>query len=45
MFRLHTWAEDQDTSVIASYTEAGKLALGNIDTFDGIQRKLHRPEL
>ena len=57
MFKLHTWAddqdtsviasytEDQDTSVIASYTEAGKLSLESIDTLDGVQRKLQRPEL
>ena len=45
MFNMHTWAEDQDTSVIAYYTEAGKVALENIDTLDGIQRKLQRPEL
>jgi hypothetical protein len=45
MFKLHTWAEDQDTPVTASYTGAGKLTLENIDTFDGVQRKLQRPEL
>jgi hypothetical protein len=44
-FTLYTWAEDQDASFIPSYTEAGKLALENIDTLHGIQRKLQRPVL